>query len=134
MTPAVPLKADLNKSSASSLSRLRSGSVTGDWVMAGVHTLDVWRHVSWSCPALLLDSSLCLHSERRKQQLVSTRTRTNGELGWGEQRTLRRDTLSRIMEYYPLLDILFYFYFIFHGHTNAASALTIDHNTFILES
>ena len=67
----------------------------------GVRTLDVWRHVSWSCPALLLDSSLCLHSERRKQQLVSTRTRTNGELGWGEQRTLRRDTLSRIMEYYP---------------------------------
>ena len=26
----------------------------------GVHALDVWRHVSWSCPALLLDSSLSL--------------------------------------------------------------------------
>ena len=94
MTPAVPLKADLNKSSASSLSRLRSGSVTGDWVMV-LSSLDVWRH---ALPALL-DSSLCLRSERRKQQLVSTRTRTNGELGWGEHCTVYI-LLSRIMEYY----------------------------------
>ena len=60
-----------------------------------VQTLDVWRH---ALPALL-DSSLCLHSERRKQQLVSTRTRTNGELGWGEHCTVYI-LLSRIMEYY----------------------------------